>query len=182
MNTNNIYYQCDDNCNFECENANQCNYHIYNYNNDNTSFNLNQQQYPQQQQVQNLADENFQYYSNTAANFNNFNSFDDSVVPSNFYENNNDNANFLPYQMHQQSSSNQANFYSNVVESSSVNTNTFTSTNNAYVTNYNFAYPESLQTHPPCAGPQPWNFAQCYGYYGDAPCQFANVIDMEDFM
>lgn len=172
MNTNNIHYQCDDNCNFECENANQCNYHIYNYNNDNANFNLNQQQCPQQQQVQYLA---------------NFNNFDDSVVPSNFYENNNDNANFLPYQMHQQPSFNQNNLYSNVAESSSVisnsvNINNFTSTNSAYTTNYNFSYPESLQTHPPCGGPQPWNFAQCYGYYGDAPCQFANVIDMEDFM
>lgn len=43
-------------------------------------------------------------------------------------------------------------------------------------------YQEITPTYPPCQGPQPWNFAQCYGYYGEAPCQFADVIDMEDFM
>ena len=43
-------------------------------------------------------------------------------------------------------------------------------------------YQELTPTYPPCQGPQPWNFAQCYGYYGEAPCQFADVIDMEDFM
>lgn len=41
---------------------------------------------------------------------------------------------------------------------------------------------DNAQTYPPCQGPQPWNFAQCYGYYGEAPCQFANIVDMEDFM
>lgn len=41
---------------------------------------------------------------------------------------------------------------------------------------------ESAQTYPPCQGPQPWNYAQCFGYYGEAPCQFSNVVDMEDFM
>lgn len=43
-------------------------------------------------------------------------------------------------------------------------------------------FTDTAQTYPPCQGPQPWNFAQCYGYYGEAPCQFANVVDMEDFM
>ncbi|KAL7022431.1 hypothetical protein ACKWTF_012240 [Chironomus riparius] len=185
MNTNNIYYHCDDNCNFECENSNQCNYQINNYNNDNASFNLNHQQYPQQQQIQNNPNENYQYYNNISVNFN---SFGDSVVPSNFYENNNENASLQSYQMHQQPNINQSNFYSNATESVNilsnvVNTNNFTNTNSAYTTNCNYAYAESLQTHPPChGGPQPWNFAQCYGYYGDAPCQFSNVIDMEDFM
>lgn len=179
MNTNNIYSQCDDNCNFECENVNQCNYHIYNNNtiDDNASFNLNHQQYAQQQQS-----ENYQNYNNTVANFN---SFDDSVVPTNFYENNIENA--QSYQVYQQQNFNQVNLYSNITESSNivsntVKTNNYSNTNSAYGTNYNYAYAESLQTHPPCGGPQPWNFAQCYGYYGDAPCQFANVIDMEDFM
>lgn len=41
---------------------------------------------------------------------------------------------------------------------------------------------DTAQTYPPCQGPQPWNFAQCYGYFGEAPCQFSNVVDMEDFM
>lgn len=35
---------------------------------------------------------------------------------------------------------------------------------------------------PPCQGPQPWSYAQCYGFYGDAPCQYVDIIDMEDFM
>lgn len=34
----------------------------------------------------------------------------------------------------------------------------------------------------PCQGPQPWNFAHCYGFYGQAPCPLVNIIDMEDFM
>jgi hypothetical protein len=34
----------------------------------------------------------------------------------------------------------------------------------------------------PCQGPQPWNYAYCYGFYGDPPCHFADVTDMEDFM
>ena len=178
MNTNNIHYQCDDNCNFECENANQCDH--YNYNNDIASFNLIQQQ--NQQQSQNFADENYQYYSNNGVNFN---SFDDSVVPSNFYENNNESTSFQSYQLQQQRNYSLANFNSNVTESvaninSTPTLNSYSST--IYATNYNYTNAESLQTHPPCDGPQPWNFAQCYGYYGDAPCQFANVIDMEDFM
>lgn len=39
------------------------------------------------------------------------------------------------------------------------------------------------QSYTPCRGPRPWNFAECFGFYGDAPCQYANVsVDMEDFM
>lgn len=38
------------------------------------------------------------------------------------------------------------------------------------------------QTYAPCQGPQPWNYAYCYGSYDEAPCQFSNVVDMEDFM
>lgn len=51
-----------------------------------------------------------------------------------------------------------------------------------YVPSGDQFYQELTPTYPPCQGPQPWNFAQCYGYYGEAPCQFADVIDMEDFM
>lgn len=44
-------------------------------------------------------------------------------------------------------------------------------------------YSENMSPYPaPCHGPQPWNYAYCYGYYGEEPCQFSNVIDMEDFM
>jgi hypothetical protein len=34
----------------------------------------------------------------------------------------------------------------------------------------------------PCQGPQPWNYGYCFGFYGDDPCQFTNVVDIEDFM
>lgn len=42
-----------------------------------------------------------------------------------------------------------------------------------------FEYPQ----YAPCeGGPGPWNFNYCYGFFGEAPCPYANVIDMEDFM
>lgn len=47
--------------------------------------------------------------------------------------------------------------------------------------NSNYCYPE-MQSYAPCEGPRPWNFAYCYGFYGEPPCQFANMVDMEDFM
>lgn len=35
----------------------------------------------------------------------------------------------------------------------------------------------------PCeGGTGPWSFNYCYGYFGDPPCPFTNVIDIEDFM
>lgn len=40
----------------------------------------------------------------------------------------------------------------------------------------------STAIYAPCQGPPPWNFAPCYGYYGQAPCSLVNIIDMEDFM
>lgn len=40
----------------------------------------------------------------------------------------------------------------------------------------------SAINYAPCQGPPPWNFAQCYGFYGQAPCSLVNIIDMEDFM
>lgn len=43
-------------------------------------------------------------------------------------------------------------------------------------------YPEQMAIYPPCQGPQPWNYAYCYGYYGEEPCPYVNVVDMEDFM
>lgn len=42
-----------------------------------------------------------------------------------------------------------------------------------------YEYPQ----YAPCeGGPGPWNFNYCYGFFGEAPCPYANVIDMEDFM
>lgn len=47
--------------------------------------------------------------------------------------------------------------------------------------------PNADQSYPlagvaPCQGPRPWNFAQCFGFYGEPACPLLNVIDMEDFM
>ncbi|GAB0087527.1 protein similar [Sergentomyia squamirostris] len=46
----------------------------------------------------------------------------------------------------------------------------------------NFYQPDPPTSYAPCQGPRPWNFAYCYGFYGEPPCPFANMIDMEDFM
>lgn len=40
----------------------------------------------------------------------------------------------------------------------------------------------AIESHAPCQGPRPWNFAQCYGFYGQPACPLGNIIDMEDFM
>lgn len=40
----------------------------------------------------------------------------------------------------------------------------------------------AIVSYPPCQGPRPWNFAQCYGFYGQPACSLLNIIDMEDFM
>lgn len=40
----------------------------------------------------------------------------------------------------------------------------------------------AMLTYAPCQGPRPWNFAQCYGFYGQPACPLLNIIDMEDFM
>lgn len=44
--------------------------------------------------------------------------------------------------------------------------------------------PYPLPDYPPCQGPPggPWNYGYCYGFYGEAPCPYVDVIDMEDFM
>lgn len=39
-----------------------------------------------------------------------------------------------------------------------------------------------IPTYAPCQGPRPWNFAQCYGFYGEPACPLINLVDMEDFM
>ncbi|XP_055300889.1 protein similar isoform X2 [Sitodiplosis mosellana] len=40
----------------------------------------------------------------------------------------------------------------------------------------------ALLSYAPCQGPRPWNFAQCYGFYGQPACSMLKIIDMEDFM
>lgn len=40
----------------------------------------------------------------------------------------------------------------------------------------------TMHSYAPCQGPRPWNFAQCYGFYGEPACPLVNIIDMEDFM
>lgn len=45
-----------------------------------------------------------------------------------------------------------------------------------YLTDY---HPTS---YAPCDGPRPWNYAYCYGYYGEPACPLINMVDMEDFM
>lgn len=40
----------------------------------------------------------------------------------------------------------------------------------------------AMTSYAPCQGPRPWNFAQCYGFYGQPACSLVNIIDMEDFM
>ncbi|KFB46057.1 AGAP002942-PA-like protein [Anopheles sinensis] len=42
--------------------------------------------------------------------------------------------------------------------------------------------PYVAASYAPCQGPPPWNYAHCYGYYGQEPCPYVNMVDMEDFM
>lgn len=143
------------NCSVGCESANQCEY--YNNTNNLPSSQINVQ-------PQNFADSGNYFYAST---------FDDGVVPSNYYENNNQ----------------QLQSYQNYPEQNAARmqqTSTFSqqgveSSAGAGYSGVNY-FTDIAQTYPPCQGPQPWNFAQCYGYYGEAPCQFSNVVDMEDFM
>ncbi|KAG4078141.1 hypothetical protein HA402_002193, partial [Bradysia odoriphaga] len=46
---------------------------------------------------------------------------------------------------------------------------------------YSCTFPD-IPTYAPCQGPRPWNFAYCYGYYGEPACPLINMVDMEDFM
>lgn len=43
-------------------------------------------------------------------------------------------------------------------------------------------YYMDIDSHAPCQGPKPWNYAYCYGYYGEPACQFVDIVDIEDFM
>lgn len=138
------------NCSFGCESANQCEY-------------INDlPPNPVMPGPQNFSDNGNYFYGNT---------YDDSVVPSNYYENN----------------SQQMQCYSNYPNQNAPAmqpTNEFGQQGATSSAGYSGAgfFTDTAQTYPPCQGPQPWNYAQCYGYYGEAPCQFMDVVDMEDFM
>jgi hypothetical protein len=106
--------------------------------------------------VQNFADNGNYYYGAT---------YGDSVVPTNCYENNNN----LQMQC-----------YQNFPDNSPMQPFNQQGVNSSYSAGGYFT--DVAETYPPCQGPQPWNYAECYGYYGEAPCQFMNVVDMEDFM
>lgn len=140
------------NCSIGCESANQCEY----YNNMPAGQVL--------PQLQNYADQGSFRYGGT---------FDDGVVPSNHYE---------ATSQHMQSYQN----YSNQTAMQPTSAFYNQSVNHGGFANANY-FTDNIQLYPPCQGPRPsqefpTNYAQCYGYYGEAPCQFANVVDMEDFM
>lgn len=52
----------------------------------------------------------------------------------------------------------------------------------ANVKTENTTLAEPLNGYAPCQGPQPWNFAQCYGFNDEPACPLVNIIDIEDFM
>lgn len=109
---------------------------------------------------QNYADNDNFYYNNN---------FDEGVAPASYQEDNNQQMQCYPnYSDHN------AIPHANAFVNESVDSSVGLQGGNYFIDN--------AQTYPPCEGPQPWNYAQCYGYYGEAPCQFANVVDMEDFM
>lgn len=150
------------NCVFGCENATQCEFLDF----IEPSNQLQQQQQqpeplPPQQQSFPINDNN----TNLTQCINNY---DDGVVPSNLYKNGS----------YQQQYSIQNNY-------SAVNNNLYGAnvSQNAQYSGNNENYYYMEQSYTPCRGPRPWNFAECFGFYGDAPCQYANVaVDMEDFM
>lgn len=100
------------------------------------------------------------------SNFYQSNNYDDGVVPMNQLANNIDQQPMQSYQ--------------NYPDQNVVQAPTFYNQHAGFSGGNYFT--DTAESYPPCQGPQPWNFAQCYGYYGEAPCQFANVVDMEDFM
>jgi hypothetical protein len=107
--------------------------------------------------VQNFADNGNYFYGA---------GYGDSVVPTNCYENNNN--------------LQQMQCYQNYPDNSPMQPFNQQGVNSSYSAGGYFT--DVAETYPPCQGPQPWNYAECYGYYGEAPCQFMNVVDMEDFM
>lgn len=151
------------NCTYGCENATQCEFNNFVEPN---QYHLQQQQSLEPQSAQ---QQSFPISGNNASFTQYINNYDDGVVPSNLNENGS-------YQQQYLTQTNYSgvnnNFYgANVAQ----NAQSFSGNNE------NYYYME--QSYTPCRGPRPWNFAECFGFYGDAPCQYANVaVDMEDFM
>lgn len=143
------------NCTYGCENANQCEFNNF------IEPNHYQPQPPQQQA-----------YPINNGNIASAVHYDDGVVPSNLYENGS-------YQQHYMIQNNYGGVNNNF-NGANVTQNVSNAT--PYSGNSeNYYYLE--QSYTPCRGPRPWNFAECFGFYGDAPCQYANVaVDMEDLM
>lgn len=158
-------------CSFDCTTANQCAY--YNELGGNSTFNHT---YPLPQQVMppslptfsHQPNEQVQPFTNEA---NYFSNYDDGVVPMNAFEN---------------SEPQHAIFGSEMYDlNSAVVTMPFNDSHDDQPTQYHNGYSDQNQmSFPPCQGSQqhPWNFAHCYGFYGEPACQFSNIIDMEDFM
>lgn len=150
------------NCTYGCENATQCEFNNY----------IEPNQYPHQQQQQHQ----FQTPQQQSFPIDDFtqciNNFDDGVVPSNLCENGSHQQQYL---IQNNFSGVNNNFYGANETQNVSNTQTFNGNNDNYY--------QIEQSYTPCRGPRPWNFAECFGFYGDAPCQYANnAVDMEDIL
>lgn len=163
------------NCTNGCESANQCEFN--NGSNNYVAYqpsHYNQQIQPPQQQFFTAAANNECVNSN--------NNYEDGVVPSNSFENGYQQQMHLIQPNNYVASNNQFNNYYYGVNS---DINAAGSSVTSYDNNPNMNGSDnySYQSYVPCRGPRPWNFAECFGFYGEAPCQYANVaVDMEDFM
>lgn len=160
----NQYYNDNSfNCTYGCQNANECQYN-------NSVNNLPSQQPVASSFVDNHTAAN---YYNESANLTGAQYVygGDSVVPVNNYDSGQVSVNYAYQNFPSQSSAPQYEYY--------VANPNMPSGSNAQAGGY---FTDNVESYPPCQGPQPWNYAQCYGYYGEAPCQFSNVVDMEDFM
>lgn len=145
------------NCTYGCQNANDCQYY-------DDMNNL------PAQPVASAFIENGNYYNETNnLNSNQYAYSGDSVVPVSNYDNQQITTNYSQQNFTPQNSAP----YEYYVADPNMNGSS---------TTYPGYFIDNIPTYPPCQGPQPWNYAQCYGYYGEPPCQFANVVDMEDFM
>lgn len=160
------------NCSNGCESANQCEFNNgTNNNNDNyVAYQYNQQIQPPQQPF-------FAAASNECVS----NNYEDGVVPSNSIENGYQQQMHLTQPNNYVASNDQFNNYYYGVDSNATGSSVTSYNTNVNMSNESYTYNE--QSYVPCRGPRPWNFAECFGFYGEAPCQYANVaVDMEDFM
>ena len=154
------------NCTNGCESANQCE-----FNNGSNNYVAYQYNQPPQQQF-------FTAANNECVS----NNYEDGVVPSNSFENGYQQQMHLIQPNNYVASNNQFNnYYYGLNSDFNVAGSSVTSYDNNLNMNPSDNY--SYQSYVPCRGPRPWNFAECFGFYGEAPCQYANVaVDMEDFM